>query len=54
MFQFAAGFGTILAIASIFFMILAPFALYAAQKWAYKTYLEVKKLNENIEKMVKK
>ena len=38
----------ILLFAFILVVILLPFSAYAAQKWAYRTYQETKKLNEKL------
>ena len=32
--------------------ILLPFSAYAAQKWAYRTYEQVRKTNEKLDKII--
>lgn len=43
------GFG-FLGIVFIMFILLIPFGIYSAQKWAYKCYIELQKLNKNFDR----
>jgi hypothetical protein len=47
-----AGMGTIFTIILVICTIVLPISVYAAQKWAYKCYTQLIKLNENIEKLL--
>ncbi|HOE44053.1 MAG TPA: hypothetical protein PLB25_20840 [Rhodoferax sp.] len=35
----------------IFLVIILPISVYAAQKWAYKCFKELEKLNEKIDRL---
>lgn len=48
------GFGGYLFILFIICSIIVPVSIYAAQKWTYRCYKELCKLNKNIEKLIEK
>jgi hypothetical protein len=47
------GLGIVGVLVFVFLAIIMPISVYAAQKWAYKCFVELQRLNENIERLVK-
>lgn len=46
-----AGAGIILYVIFLFLCIILPISAYCAQKWAYKCYKELRKLNEAVKRL---
>jgi hypothetical protein len=54
--EVAGGIGTLGAVflcIFVFLSIILPISVYAAQKWAYKCFLELRRLNDNMEQFLR-
>jgi hypothetical protein len=52
--EIIGGLGLIGILIFIFLGIILPISVYAAQKWAYKCFRELEKLNEKIDRLLSK